>query len=70
MTLNDLAGRATIDVWPAAQLLVPECSRSAAYEMAKRGEIPTLRVGRQLRVPVPKLLALLGASYVTERSQK
>jgi hypothetical protein len=27
-------------------------SRGASYEAAKRGEIPTIRIGRLLRVPV------------------
>jgi len=36
--------------------------RDAAYAAAKRGEIPTLRLGRTLRVPVAKLLELLGAT--------
>ena len=30
-------------------------SRNAAYEAAKRGEIPTVRIGRLLRVPVMAL---------------
>lgn len=33
--------------------------RSAAYEAARRGQIPTLRVGRCLRVPKAALAALL-----------
>lgn len=34
--------------------------RTASYEAAKRGELPTLRFGRRLMVPTAKLLALLG----------
>jgi len=34
--------------------------RSSAYEAARRGEIPTLRFGRAIRVPVAAARALLG----------
>lgn len=34
--------------------------RSAAYEAVRRGEIPTLRLGRRLVVPRARLAALLG----------
>jgi hypothetical protein len=34
--------------------------RSAAYEAARRGQIPTLRFNRTLRVPTAKLRVLLG----------
>lgn len=59
MTLAELEGRATITVDQAADVL--GLGRSAAYEAARRGEIPTLRLGRKLRVPVPALLRMLGA---------
>jgi excisionase family DNA binding protein len=42
-------------------LSVPEAGRwlgigrNAAYEAARRGEIPTIRIGRLLRVPVVAL---------------
>jgi excisionase family DNA binding protein len=36
-------------------------SRRSAYRAAARGEIPTLRLGRRLLVPTPRLLTLLGA---------
>ena len=35
-------------------------SRSSAYECARRGEIPTVRLGRRLVVPRRAVLALLG----------
>jgi excisionase family DNA binding protein len=56
----DLAGRLTCSVPEAGQLL--GIGRDAAYAAAARGEIPTLRLGRSLRVPVPKLLELLGVT--------
>jgi hypothetical protein len=34
--------------------------RSAAYEAARRGDIPTLRFNRTLRVPTARLRVLLG----------
>jgi ribosomal protein S14 len=34
-------------------------SRNAAYEAARRGEIPTIRIGRLLRVPVVALERML-----------
>jgi hypothetical protein len=59
LTLTEIADRATISVPEAGQLL--EIGRDAAYAAAGNGQIPTLRLGRSLRVPVPKLLELLGA---------
>lgn len=56
--LSDVASRATVTVPEAGRLL--GIGRDAAYAAAKRGEIPTLRLGRRIVVPVPKLLALLG----------
>ena len=50
--------RATITVEETAPVL--GLSRSSAYEAAKRGEIPTLKVGRRLLVPVARLRRLLG----------
>lgn len=36
--------------------------RSAAYAAARRGELPTIRVGRILRVPRHRLEAMLDGS--------
>jgi excisionase family DNA binding protein len=57
--LDALRDRVTITIPEAAELL--GIGRSAAYECARRGEIPTLRLGARLVVPVPKVLAMLGA---------
>ncbi|MDQ3462989.1 MAG: helix-turn-helix domain-containing protein [Actinomycetota bacterium] len=51
--------RVTITVEEAAALL--GIGRSAAYEAARRGQLPTRRVGRRLLVPLPALLEWLGA---------
>ena len=48
----------TITVEDAGELL--GLSRSAAYRAADNGELPTIRFGRRLFVPTPKLLKLLG----------
>jgi excisionase family DNA binding protein len=49
----------------AARLL--GISRNGAYEAAKRREIPTIRIGRRLLVPVVALDRLLDQSRVLER---
>ena len=36
-------------------------SRGASYEAAKRGEIPTIKIGKLLRVPVRALEDMLNA---------
>jgi excisionase family DNA binding protein len=49
-------------------LSVPEAAeqlgvgRNAAYEAAKRGEIPVIRIGRLLRVPVIALERMLASA--------
>lgn len=60
MNLDDLAGRLTCTVPEAGQAL--GIGRDAAYAAAARGEIPTLSLGRTLRVPVAKLLQMLGVT--------
>jgi excisionase family DNA binding protein len=52
---------------PPAVLTVPEAGRllrigrGAAYEAARRGELPVVRIGRTLRVPRHALMSLLNA---------
>jgi len=50
----------TLDVKQAAKLL--GIGQNSAYEAVKRGEIPTLKIGRRLVVPTATLLARLGCS--------
>jgi hypothetical protein len=50
--------RPTVSVEEAGQWL--GLGRSSAYEAARRGEIPTLRFNRTLRVPTARLRVLLG----------
>jgi excisionase family DNA binding protein len=48
----------TISVEDAARLL--GISRGLAYEAARRGELPVIRLGRRLLVPRSQLLELVG----------
>ena len=50
--------RATITVEEAAPIL--GIGRSSAYNAAARGDLETIRVGKRILVPVPKLRRLLG----------
>jgi hypothetical protein len=43
-------------------------SRAAAYLAAARGEIPTIRIGRLLRVPVRTMERVLDAADKRDRS--
>lgn len=54
---SELAGRLTISVPEAGGYL--GLSRNSAYDAAKRGDIPTIRLGRVIRVPVAGLLELV-----------
>jgi excisionase family DNA binding protein len=55
------AERKTVTVDEAAQVL--GVSRNSAYAAAKRGEIPTVKIGRLLLVPIAALEKMLsGAS--------
>jgi excisionase family DNA binding protein len=53
----------TISVEDAARLL--GISRGLAYESARRGELPTIRLGRRLLVPRQRLLELVSANVGT-----
>jgi excisionase family DNA binding protein len=59
------AGRpATLSITEAAAVL--GIGRTLAYELARTGELPTLRLGRRLVVPRHALERMLGASAPTE----
>jgi excisionase family DNA binding protein len=47
----------TVTTAEAARLL--GISRNLAYEAARRGEIPTIRIGRRILVPIAALERLL-----------
>ena len=48
-----------VAVWPTAGQAC-KLGRSATYDAAKRGDIPTIRLGRRIVVPTARLRALLG----------
>lgn len=56
--LADIESRLTISVDEAASLL--GLGRTAAYEAARRGDIPSRRLGRRVIIPVPAFLDWLG----------
>lgn len=56
MTFDDLPLMLTVE--ETARTL--RCGRTATYEAIRRGEIPSIRIGRSLRVPRHQLARLLG----------
>ena len=60
-----MAERRTVNVEEAGQLL--GISRALAYEAARRGELPAIRVGRRLLVPLAAVQRLLGEHRADER---
>jgi excisionase family DNA binding protein len=56
--------RLTISVEDAARLL--GISRGLAYEAARRGDLPVIRLGRRLLVPRARLLELVGHAGMPE----
>jgi len=57
--------RQTLTVEEAGGLL--GISRNSAYEAARRGELPAIRIGKRLIVPRAALEKLLGAPIDGER---
>ena len=55
----DIRDRATISVDEALPLPQP-ISKAAIYRGCESGEIPSIRVGRRVLIPVAPLLRLLG----------
>jgi hypothetical protein len=60
ITLDELRARPTVSVPVGGACL--GLSRNASYEAAKRGDLPTIRIGRRVVVPTAPLLRMLGAS--------
>lgn len=58
LTLADVRNRATIDVRQAAEVL--DLSEWVVYKQIREGVLPSIRMGRAVRVPVPQLRRLLG----------
>ena len=57
LTLDEVRQRTTLSVPEAGAVL--GLSRNTSYQAAERGDIPTIRIGRRMVVPVPRLLAML-----------
>jgi excisionase family DNA binding protein len=55
--MQDDAKALTVTTPQAAQLL--GISRNLAYEAVRRGEIPTIRIGRRILVPIVAIERLL-----------
>ena len=72
MPLVAIRGLATIPVWsndsgtPTAAAVLG-ISRDLAYRSARSGDIPTIRVGRRVVVPVPAFLRWLGVDDIDGR---
>ena len=58
--LSDIKARLTLSIDEVASVL--GLGRTAAYEAARRGDIPSRRLGRRVIVPVPAFLDWLGAT--------
>jgi excisionase family DNA binding protein len=56
--LENWRDKSTVTIEEAAPII--GVSRGSAYAAARSGEIPTLRIGRRLLVPVAALRRLLG----------
>lgn len=58
-TINDVidSGVAVITVTETAEVLGQ--GRTATYDAVRRGQLPSIRIGRRVFVPVPGLLRLL-----------
>ncbi|MET4295436.1 hypothetical protein ABIB06_005980 [Bradyrhizobium sp. LB8.2] len=57
--LQELLSKPTADV-PEAGRICYGLSRNGSYDAAKRGDIPTIKVGRLLKVPTAALRKQLG----------
>jgi len=59
MTLDYALSQATISV-PDAGAVFFGLARNGAYEAARRGDIPTVKIGGKVRVPVALIAERLG----------
>ena len=66
MDLNDLPAALTVE--EAAS--VCQIGRSSAYEGVRTGEIPSIRIGRSIRVPTALLMKMLGVETIAESADR
>jgi hypothetical protein len=52
----------TLKLWPDVGRDIFHLSRAATYDAAGRGDIPTIRIGKTIRVPVAALQRKLDAA--------
>lgn len=64
LTLDELRSRATVSVEEAGALL--GLGRVSAYEAAKRGDLPTIRIGRRIVVSGPGLLRMVDPGVTSQ----
>jgi hypothetical protein len=57
--MHEIRTKPTVRVWPTAGRAL-DLGRNAAYDAARRKEIPTLKIGGRLVVPSALLLRMLG----------
>jgi excisionase family DNA binding protein len=62
-----MSERLTLTIPEAAELL--GVSRGVAYEAARTGELPTIRLGRRLLVSRARLMELLGETRGADESR-
>ena len=62
--LEEIETRMTLSVEEVASIL--RIGRTAAYEAARRGQLPSRRLGRRVLIPVPALLEWLGVATPDE----
>jgi len=63
-TLDALREEVTVPLWSPDRPCYAGavgCGRWTAYEDARTGRVPTIKVGRRVLVPTPALLRMLGA---------
>jgi len=65
MVATEPSERQTVSVEEAGKII--GLSRWGAYEAAKRGDIPTVRIGRRLFVPKARLARLLEGGSAANR---
>ena len=62
---NESSERLTVTIAEAADRL--GIGRSLCYELARQGELPTIRLGRRVLVPLKALEALIDGEEQSER---
>ena len=62
-------GLGTMPLWPNAGMQLG-LSRNGTYDAARRGEIPTVRFGKKLVVPVDRFERLLAGDGIKRKAEK